>query len=110
MKNIEEFSGKSLEERTSRQKKREVIGLGRRTREEIAKWKMTALRFQTGGDIRHPRPPFRGPVKKAQRLGHAGTIDPSVEFINTKYRKKGKMEWTEFIYIYIYIYRLHIYM
>ena len=27
-----------------------VIGLGRRTREEIAKWnQMTALRFQTGG-------------------------------------------------------------
>ena len=51
---------------------------------------MTALRFQTGGDIRHPRPPFRGPVKKAQRLGHAGTIDTSVEFINTKYRKKDE--------------------
>ena len=30
-------------------------------REEIAKWnQMTALRFQTGGDIRHPRPPFGG--------------------------------------------------
>ena len=39
-----------------------VTGLGRRTREEIAKWnQMTALRFQTGGgDIRHPRPPFGG--------------------------------------------------
>ena len=40
-----------------------VAGLGRRTREEIAKWnQMTALRFQTGGrlDIRHPRPPFGG--------------------------------------------------
>ena len=37
-----------------------VIGLGRRTREEIVKWnQMTALRFQTaGGDIRHPRSPF----------------------------------------------------
>ena len=42
-----------------------VTGLGRRTREEIAKWnQMTALRFQTGGgDIRHPRPPFRGQLK-----------------------------------------------
>ena len=31
-----------------------VTGLGRRTREEIAKWnQMTALRFQTGEDIRH---------------------------------------------------------
>ena len=39
-----------------------VTGLGRRTREEIAKGnQMTALRFQTGGgDIRHPRPPFGG--------------------------------------------------
>ena len=56
-KNIEEFSGKSLEERTSRQKKTErVTGLGRRTREEIAKWnQMTALRFQTGG--RHQTSP-----------------------------------------------------
>ena len=36
-----------------------VTGLGRRTREEIAKWnQMTALKFQTGEDIRHPRPPF----------------------------------------------------
>ena len=33
-KNIEEFSGKSLEERTSRQKKTErITGLGRRTRD-----------------------------------------------------------------------------
>ena len=38
-----------------------VTGLVRRTREEIAKWnQMTALRFQTGGDIRHPQPPFGG--------------------------------------------------
>ena len=51
-KNIEEFSGKSSEERTSRQKKDQierVTGLGRRTREAIAKWnQMTALRSQTG--------------------------------------------------------------
>ena len=53
-KNIAEFSGKSSEERTSRQKKirERVTGLGRRTREEIAKWnQMTALRFQTGGRL-----------------------------------------------------------
>ena len=56
MKNIEEFSGKSSEERTSRQKKKRdklerVTGLDRRTREEIAKWnQMTTLRFQTGGE------------------------------------------------------------
>ena len=55
MKNIEEFSGKSSEEWTIRQKKKEdkterITGLGRRTREEMVKWnQMTALRFQTGG-------------------------------------------------------------
>ena len=60
MKN-EEFSGKSSW--TSRKKKdktERVTGLGRRTMEKIVKWnQMTAQRFQTGGDIRHPRPPFR---------------------------------------------------
>ena len=62
-KNTEEFSGKSLKGWTSRQKKKvkteRVLGLGRRTREEIVKWnQMTALKFYTGG--RHPRPPFGG--------------------------------------------------
>ena len=47
---------KSSGEWTSRQKEKRdkterVIGLGRRTREEIVKWnQMTALRFQTGGE------------------------------------------------------------
>ena len=54
MKNIEEFSGKNSKDWASRQKKEKterVTGLGRRTREEIAKWnQMTALRFQTGGE------------------------------------------------------------
>ena len=56
-KNIPDFSGKSLEERASRQKKTErVTGLGRRTRQETAKRnQMTALRFQTGG--RHQTSP-----------------------------------------------------
>ena len=58
-KNIEEFSRKSSEEWTSRQKKDQserLTGLGRGTREEIAKWnQMTALRFQTGG--RHQTSP-----------------------------------------------------
>ena len=45
-----------------------AIGLGRRTREEIVKWnQMTALRFQMGGDIRHPRPPFGGDQKNRVR-------------------------------------------
>ena len=41
-----------------------VTGLGRRLRKEIAKWnQMTALTFQTGGDIRHPQPPFGGQIQ-----------------------------------------------
>ena len=52
-KNIEECSGKSSAEWTSRQKKgktERVIGLGKRTRAARAKWnQMTALRVQTGG-------------------------------------------------------------
>ena len=57
---MEEFSGKSSGEWTSRQKKKDkterVIGLGRRTREETVKWNQTTtLRFQTGG--RHQTSP-----------------------------------------------------
>ena len=53
-KNVEEYSGKSSGEWTSRQEKKDkterVRGLGRRTRDEIVKWnQMTALRVQTGG-------------------------------------------------------------
>ena len=63
-KNIEEFSGKSSREWTSRKKKdktERVIGLGRRTREEIAKWnQMTALRFQTGGRYQTSPASLRG--------------------------------------------------
>ena len=65
-KNGEEFSEKSSGEWASRQKKKEdkterITGLGRKTREEIVKWnQITALIFQTGGDIRYTRPPFGG--------------------------------------------------
>ena len=38
-------------------------GLGRKTREEIGKGnEIITLRFQTGGDIRHPPAPFGGYV------------------------------------------------
>ena len=67
-KNIEEFSGKKKCRRKGQQAEKDqterVTGLGRRTREEIAKWnQMTALRFQTGG--RHQTSPasLRGPVE-----------------------------------------------
>ena len=52
-KNIEEFSGKKFRrkgQQAENDQTERVTGLGRRTREEIAKWnQMTALRFQTGG-------------------------------------------------------------
>ena len=52
-KNIEEFSGKKFRrkgQQAENDKTERVTGLGRRTKEEIAKWnQMTALRFQTGG-------------------------------------------------------------
>ena len=63
-KHIEEFSRKKfrrMDQQAEKDKTETVTGLGRRTREEIAKWnQMTALRFLTGGDIRHPRRPFGG--------------------------------------------------
>ena len=58
-KNIEEFSGKKFRrkgQQAENDKTEGVTGLGRRTREEIAKWnQMTALIFQTGG--RHQTSP-----------------------------------------------------
>ena len=51
--------GQQAEE--EKRKTERVTGLGRKTREEIVKWnQMTALRFQTGGDIRPSRPPLGG--------------------------------------------------
>ena len=51
-------SGKNV--RRQKNEKTETAMCVGRTREEIVKWnQMTALRFQKGGDIRHPRPPFK---------------------------------------------------
>ena len=53
-----------MDQQAEKDTKERVRELGRRTREEIAKWnQMTAVRFQTGGgggerDISQPRPPF----------------------------------------------------
>ena len=86
-KNIEEFSGKSLEEMTSRQKnirQERVTGLGRRTREEIAKWnQMTALRFQTGG--RHQISPasLRGQVSRQYRPSNSTKYNDQQQLANT---------------------------
>ena len=47
-----------------------VTGLGRRTREEIAKWnQMTALRFQTGERHQTSPPPFGGSSVKDSSYG-----------------------------------------
>ena len=45
-----------------------VTRLDRKTREETVKRnQMTALRFPTGADIRHPRPPFGGEERERGR-------------------------------------------
>ena len=61
-----------MDQQAEKEKTERIKGLGRRTREEIAKWnQMTALRVQTGGgggeggrDIGHPRPPIRDETKE----------------------------------------------
>ena len=70
MKNfLEKFRRKG--QQAENDKTERVTGLGRRTREEIAKWnQMTALRFQTGG--RHQTAPasLRGNSKRKVFLLH----------------------------------------
>ena len=54
--------GRRLGQKQKREKTEGATGLGRITREQIELWnQMTALGFQTGGDIRNIRPPF-GPL------------------------------------------------
>ena len=59
-----------MDQQAEKDKTERVTGLGRRTKEEIAKWnQMTALRFKTGEggererDIRHPQLPFGATYK-----------------------------------------------
>ena len=58
MKNfLEKF--RRIDQQAEKDQTERVLGLGRRTKEEIAKWnQMTALRFQTGGRHQNPWPPF----------------------------------------------------
>ena len=66
-KNIEEFSGKSSGEGTSRQKKKSDRK-GNRTRQKNERGDSKVESNDSpgipdrGGHIRHPRPPFGGPV------------------------------------------------
>ena len=56
MKNFLEKKFRRKGQQAENDQTERVTGLGRRTREEIAKWnQMTALRFQTGG--RHQTSP-----------------------------------------------------
>ena len=64
MKNFLEKKFRRKGQQAENDKTERVTGLGRRTREEIAKWnQMKALRFQTGG--RHQTSPasLRGEVR-----------------------------------------------
>ena len=61
MKNFLEIVQENGPTGRKKDKTERVIGLGRRTRDEIVKWnQMAALRFKTGEDFRHPQPPFGG--------------------------------------------------
>ena len=58
-----------MDQQAEKVKKERVLGLGRRTREEIVKWnQMTPLRFQTGG--RHQTFPasFRGTEERKKEI------------------------------------------
>ena len=53
------MSRQEKKKKERKDKTERVTGLSRRPRKEIVKWnQMTALRFETWGDIRHPQPPF----------------------------------------------------
>ena len=57
-----------MDQQAEKDKTERVTGLGRTTREEIAKWnQMTALRFQTGG--RHQTSPASLRGKELVRTG-----------------------------------------
>ena len=53
-----------MDQQAEKDKTEKVTGLGRGTREEIAKWnQMTALRFQTGGKHQTSPASLRGPYE-----------------------------------------------
>ena len=77
MKNFLEKKIRRKDRQAEKNKTERVTGLGRKTREEIAKWnQMTALRFQTGGD-RHPRPPSGEGRERERERGGGGAVYPS---------------------------------
>ena len=67
MKNFLEKKFRRKGQQAENDKTERVTGLGRRTREEIAKWnQMTALRFQTVG--RHQTSPASLPGEEKQKV------------------------------------------
>ena len=54
-----------MDQQAEKDKTERVTGVGRKTREEIAKWnKIIALRFQTGGETSDIPPPFGANTEK----------------------------------------------
>ena len=94
MKNIWNIFPETVQENGPASRKKDqterVIGLGRRTREEIVKWnQMTALRFHTGG--RHQTSPasLQGTIQRILPLqGQSGldqkTYSVLTEIVTTK--------------------------
>ena len=70
-------------------RQKEQQNFGRRNKEDIQKSgiKLTALRFQTGEDIRNSRPPFGGKKKKKKKK-------KLFKFTSSKYRSKNKTKNT----------------
>ena len=89
MKNFLEKVQKNGPAGRKNDKTERVTGLGRRISEEIAKWnQMTALRFQTGGDNRHPQPPFRGVPERR-------SVPADVDFGCRQCQPLGGKSWAE---------------
>ena len=80
-----------MDQQAEKDKTERVTGLGRRTREEIAKCnQMTALRFQTGGRRQTSPASLRGQVRGVTKECKARTSwyhKPFHPFINTRFLK-----------------------
>ena len=74
-----------MDQQAEEDKTKKLTGLGRRTREKIAKWnQMTALRFQTGGRHQTSTASLRGYLYKAT---------PNEEQINKQQQKRRCCQW-----------------
>ena len=75
-----------MDQQAEKNKTESVTGLGRKTREEIAKWnQMTALRLQTGG--RHQTSPASLRGRRRKRLTLFKKKKKNVEFVQEEEEK-----------------------